>query len=510
MTPSTTGSYRFRLRADDQAVLRLSTSASASALTTIAAVAMWAWDYADTAEQTSAAVTLTAGESYLLESWQADGGSGDGLFVQWQLPDGTWQDIPSANLSDPGDVGCSGWCPPTAVDFTSASGFNASPVLTWTAFPGAASYRVYRWSGNDVKPTLLGTTSSTTFTDTTVTYQGSLGYNITAVSASGVPLAVGESYWPYHDTGAPTAPTVSGVPASSVDQTAVTLTASGSTDATTWVDHYQSRLSYDNGTTWQAAVDGASRDVTATGSTLVQFRAVDGAGNASTWTQVTVTIDRPAPGAPGTPTGTSPTSGSPTISWSATTTGGAVGSYDIYRDAVWIGSTNASTRTYTDAAVVSDGSHAYRVVPHRAAADLAVIGAVISLRITGTPSFISASTSGVSAVALGPGLSKTAAAAAAFTVRVGLADPSCYSLESVGVTGAYLRRSGGILVAQTAAAGGASFATDATFCIGAWVLGTASGTTSITATAATPGSDPNGGVTAATAWSLTNSSAASP
>ena len=292
--PSTTGSYRFRLHSDDQGALLLSTSSATSGLRMIAASPMW--DVAFT-ESTSAAITLTAGTPYLLEGWQADWASGDLLSVEW-LPAGssTWQSVPSANLADPGNVGCTGWCPPTAVSFTSGQTFASNPVISWNAFPGAASYRVYRWSPVTNVVTLLGTPTGTTITDPAPD-RGWLNYNITALDASGQPLAVGDGYGGFYDPDAPTAPTIAGVP--TAPTAPVTLTASASSDAITWIDRYERRISTDGGATWGAITTDDTATLTTLGSYVVAFRAVDGAGNASAFSSaLTVIFDATAPPAP--------------------------------------------------------------------------------------------------------------------------------------------------------------------------------------------------------------------
>lgn len=83
----------------------------------------------------------------------------------------------------------------------------------------------------------------------------------------------------------------------------VTITGSGSTDPGGAVAGYQHRSSPD-GTTWGAAAAGASVGVTTPGQSFVQFRAVDTAGNVSSWAPAvtgaanTAMVDATAPTAP--------------------------------------------------------------------------------------------------------------------------------------------------------------------------------------------------------------------
>jgi hypothetical protein len=101
------------------------------------------------------------------------------------------------------------------------------------------------------------------------------------------------------DRTAPTAPTVTGGNAAWQSAATVTVSADGATDAGgSGPATYQYRTSPDGGTSWSAPAAGSSTGVTAEGETLVELRAVDGAGNASAWVQATVRIDRTLPTAP--------------------------------------------------------------------------------------------------------------------------------------------------------------------------------------------------------------------
>ncbi|MCC6831102.1 MAG: choice-of-anchor C family protein [Thermoleophilia bacterium] len=106
------------------------------------------------------------------------------------------------------------------------------------------------------------------------------------------------------DTTPPTDPIVSGGSLGWQNGTSVTVSPSGSTDDNTGVAGYEHRTSIDNGSTWTAPTAGSSVAVTAEGTTLVQFRAVDAAGNAGAWTPSTpgagntVKLDRTLPATP--------------------------------------------------------------------------------------------------------------------------------------------------------------------------------------------------------------------
>ena len=117
-----------------------------------------------------------------------------------------------------------------------------------------------------------------------------------------------------------TDPLTGTAPASSIariDHTVPTITVSGGStswsnaasakitptgvDATSLVNaaSYQYQTSNDGGTTWQPVVTGTSATITREGSTLVEFRVSDNAGNQSAWSSpAEVHLDRVAPTVP--------------------------------------------------------------------------------------------------------------------------------------------------------------------------------------------------------------------
>ncbi len=97
------------------------------------------------------------------------------------------------------------------------------------------------------------------------------------------------------DRTAPTVPVLAGGSIGWQNVPSVDITASGSVDTAAGFDHYQYETSADGGVTWAAAATGVVATVSAEGSTLVRFRAVDAVGNASVWVSAPVTIDRTPP-----------------------------------------------------------------------------------------------------------------------------------------------------------------------------------------------------------------------
>ena len=99
---------------------------------------------------------------------------------------------------------------------------------------------------------------------------------------------------------APSAPTASGGSAS-WQVGPVIVTGSGSSDSESHVAGYEYRTSTDAGAHWSVASAGNTVSLSAEGTTLVQFRATDNAGNISNWFPVnptagsTVKIETPRP-----------------------------------------------------------------------------------------------------------------------------------------------------------------------------------------------------------------------
>ena len=95
---------------------------------------------------------------------------------------------------------------------------------------------------------------------------------------------------------APTDPVVTNSSTTWKDVASVTVTAGGSTDSGgAALNHYERQTSTDGGTTWSSWTTCALAVISAEGETLVNYVAVDGAGNRSNPIQATVRIDRSAP-----------------------------------------------------------------------------------------------------------------------------------------------------------------------------------------------------------------------
>lgn len=145
-------------------------------------------------------------------------------------------------------------------------------------------------------------------------------------SATWTPASPGAGNTVKIDTTPPTAPTLAGGAGGWSTAASALVSASGSTDSPgSGVSGYQYETSTDGGSTWSAAAPGASVPISAEGTTLVRFQALDVAGHTSAWVQTSVQLDRTAPSAP-------------------TVTGGSL---------TW---TNAASRTVTASASTDAGS----------------------------------------------------------------------------------------------------------------------------------------------------------
>lgn len=101
IAPTVTGTYSFNLTGDDDCSLYLSTDASPSNKVLIANFSGWTGttDYTKYTTQTSANITLTAGQKYYVELLHKEGTGGDHFQVYWKTPaSSTWTIIPGTNL----------------------------------------------------------------------------------------------------------------------------------------------------------------------------------------------------------------------------------------------------------------------------------------------------------------------------------------------------------------------------------------------------------------------------
>jgi hypothetical protein len=104
ITPTESGNYTFFLRSDDASELWLSDDSSPDGVTLVAFETGCCDAFKEAGEETSAPISLTAGQSYFIEAFYKEGGGGDYLQVAWrkegdQTPAGSLTPIPGAFLS---------------------------------------------------------------------------------------------------------------------------------------------------------------------------------------------------------------------------------------------------------------------------------------------------------------------------------------------------------------------------------------------------------------------------
>jgi len=90
VVPPTNGYYIFSIASDDNSLLLLSTNEDPANATRLAGVSNWTpWrNFSVESGQLSSPIFLQGGQRYYLEALMQQGGGGDNLTVQWQLPNG--------------------------------------------------------------------------------------------------------------------------------------------------------------------------------------------------------------------------------------------------------------------------------------------------------------------------------------------------------------------------------------------------------------------------------------
>ena len=215
---------------------------------------------------------------------------------------------------------------------------NADTVnLSWDTVANATSYNIYRDSS------LLGSTTSNTFTDTTLA-DGTYFYEVSAVDD------IGES-----TSKASVSATVNNVPpaapsnlSASVNQDSIDLSWDTVTDATSYNVYRDSSLIASP--TTNAFTDTALAD----GTYLYEVSAVDDAGESVSKASVSATVNNVPPAAP---TNLSASVNQDTVNLSWDEVSDAT-SYKVYRDSSLIAS--PTTNAFTDT-TLADGTYLYEV-----------------------------------------------------------------------------------------------------------------------------------------------------
>ena len=227
--------------------------------------------------------------------------------------------------------------PPDAPTNLIASVSQDSVALTWDTVDDATSYNIYRDSS------LLGSTTSNAFTDTTLADDTYL-YEVSAVDD------IGES-----TSKASVSATVNNVPPAA--PTNLTASANGSNVNLTW-DTVNDATSYnvyrDSSLIASPNTNAFTDTALADGTYLYEVSAVDDAGESTSKASVSATVNNVPPAAP-TNLSASVNQDSVNLSWDAVAD---AASYNVYSDGSLIASPTATT--FTDNAL-ADGTYLYEV-----------------------------------------------------------------------------------------------------------------------------------------------------
>ena len=255
--------------------------------------------------------------------------------------------------------------PPTAPSGLSAQAVAHDQVdLSWTAASdpesGVASYNIYRDGA------IVGSSTTTAFSDTGLTGATQYSYQVTAVNGDGLegpPTATAVvTTPPPPDTTPPTVPTGLGATASS--PTSVDLTWSASSDPESGVAGYNI---YRDGAIVGSSTATSFTDNGVQASTTYSYQvsAINGDGLESA-RSAPLSVTTPSPGdtsPPTVPGGLVATPAGPTrvtLTWSAATDAeSGVTSYRIYRDGAFRAS--STTTTFADTTVVANTQYTYQV-----------------------------------------------------------------------------------------------------------------------------------------------------
>ena len=168
-----------------------------------------------------------------------------------------------------------------------SSWFNTAQTVSASGSTDATSGGVtYRYQ---TSPDNTNWSAATTASSVAISTLGTTYVRFAAADAAGNVSAYSASVTVKYDNVLPTAPSVSGGSAT-CSTTARTISASGSTDANSGFLRYEYRISTNAGSTWSASpyTAGSSKTFNTSGTSYIQFRSVDNAGNVSAWAPASI------------------------------------------------------------------------------------------------------------------------------------------------------------------------------------------------------------------------------
>jgi fibronectin type 3 domain-containing protein len=251
--------------------------------------------------------------------------------------------------------------PPSAPVLSAPAATNVAPALSWPAVTDqggstVAGYQVFR------NGAFVGTTTTLTFSDTTVSAAGSYTYVVYALDGAGNVSTASNAKTVQYETTPPSAP---GVPTSAaLTHTAPVITFTAATDNAGGSGLQGYRI-YRNGTYVNTTQALSFTDSTAAGNAIYTYTvtAIDKAGNEGPANgSVTVTYDTGPPSVPLSLQAATPTNQPPSLTWAASTDGlSGVVRYDVYRGASLVGSVPFPTTAFVDSGLTQQGSISYTV-----------------------------------------------------------------------------------------------------------------------------------------------------
>jgi chitodextrinase len=273
--------------------------------------------------------------------------------------------------------------PPTAPGAPIASGTtDVQTTLTWAASTdnvGVTGYEVYRGA------TLVGTVTSTTFTDTGLTQGTTYSYTIKAKDAAGNGSVSGATVVTTTDTAPPTVP---GTPvASGTTGVQTTLTWVASTDNVGVTGYEVYRGSTLVGTVTSTTFTDTGLTQGTTYSYTIKAKDAAGNGSVSGATAVT-TLDTTPPTVPGTPVVSGTTGTQATLTWAASTDNVGVTGYEVYRGTSLIATVTSAT--FTDTGLTAGTTYSYTIKAKDAAGNRSAASSatnVITLALTPTTAY---------------------------------------------------------------------------------------------------------------------------
>jgi len=286
---------------------------------------------------------------------------------------------------------------PSSVTATAAS--SSSITVSWLSVTGATGYKVYRSTSYNGLYDSVGTTTSTSFTNTGLSANTTYYYKVSAYNSSG---ASSQSSYDYATTPIAIPAVPSGVSATAASSSSITVSWSSVTGATGYKIY---RSTIYNGTYDSVGTTTSSTSFTNTGlsSNTTYYYKVSaynssGASSMSSYAYAMTPLSTPS-----SVTATAASSSSITVSWSSVT--GASG-YAVYRSTSAFGTysyvTSTSYTSYTDTYLSSGTTYYYKVSAYNSdyveSSQSSYTYATTPLAIPSVPSGVSASVASSSSI----------------------------------------------------------------------------------------------------------------